>query len=223
MLKVINVHAGHNPDGKIACGAVGILKESTQARLVKNEVIRQLIGLGYSVNDCTCDDGVNKDDVLNKIISKCNATKADLDVSIHFNSAAKDYTGDGRTTGTEVYIYSKTAGAYSYAEKVTKEIEKLGFRNRGVKAKHDLRVLRETKAPAMLVECCFVDDADDVKLYDPLTMAGAIVKGITGQTYVETKNDDLYRVQVGAFAKKENAEKLLADLKRSGYNGFITK
>ena len=23
----INVHAGHNPDGKIACGAIGILKE----------------------------------------------------------------------------------------------------------------------------------------------------------------------------------------------------
>ncbi len=25
----INVHAGHNPDGKIACGAVGLKKEST--------------------------------------------------------------------------------------------------------------------------------------------------------------------------------------------------
>ena len=25
----INVHAGHNPDGKIACGAVGLIKEST--------------------------------------------------------------------------------------------------------------------------------------------------------------------------------------------------
>ena len=24
-----NVHAGHNPDGKKACGAVGLIKEST--------------------------------------------------------------------------------------------------------------------------------------------------------------------------------------------------
>ena len=31
----INVHAGHNPDGKIDCGAVGLIKESTEARKVK--------------------------------------------------------------------------------------------------------------------------------------------------------------------------------------------
>lgn len=28
----VNIHAGHNPDGKIACGACGILKESTENR-----------------------------------------------------------------------------------------------------------------------------------------------------------------------------------------------
>ena len=38
----INVHAGHNPDGKIACGAVGLIKESTEARKVKKKVIKLL-------------------------------------------------------------------------------------------------------------------------------------------------------------------------------------
>lgn len=38
----INVHAGHNPDGKIACGAVGLIQESTEARKVKKEVIKLL-------------------------------------------------------------------------------------------------------------------------------------------------------------------------------------
>lgn len=33
-----NVHAGHNPDGKIACGACGLIKESTEARKVKKEL-----------------------------------------------------------------------------------------------------------------------------------------------------------------------------------------
>ena len=28
----INIHAGHNPDGKIACGAVGLIRESTEAK-----------------------------------------------------------------------------------------------------------------------------------------------------------------------------------------------
>ena len=35
----INMHAGHNPDGKVACGATGFLKESTEARNVKNAAI----------------------------------------------------------------------------------------------------------------------------------------------------------------------------------------
>ena len=39
---VINVHAGHNPDGKTACGAVGLIKESTENRKVKELVIRYL-------------------------------------------------------------------------------------------------------------------------------------------------------------------------------------
>lgn len=32
----------------------------------------------------------------------------------------------------------------------------------------------------MLIECCFVDDKDDVKLYDAKRMAAAIVIGIIG-------------------------------------------
>lgn len=35
-------------------------------------------------------------------------------------------------------------------------------------------------------------------------------------------NPKLYRVQVGAFSKKENAENLLAKLKQAGFEGFIT-
>ena len=32
----------------------------------------------------------------------------------------------------------------------------------------------------------------------------------------------IYRVQVGAFSKKENAEKLLITLKKAGFEGFIS-
>jgi len=39
----------------------------------------------------------------------------------------------------------------------------------------------------------------------------------------ETKSDTLYRVQVGAFRVKANAEKQLADLKAAGFNGFIVE
>ena len=33
----------------------------------------------------------------------------------------------------------------------------------------------------------------------------------------------IYRVQVGAYVKKENAENMLAKLKKDGYSGFIVE
>lgn len=179
----INVHAGHNPDGKTACGAVGIIRESTEARRVKDKVIAILKAQGHTVYDCTVDNGTSKNDVLYKIVSKCNAHTADLDVSIHFNSGAGDRNGNERTTGTEVLIYSSGSRAKPYAESIVNAISELGFQNRGVKIRPDLYILRKTKAPALLVECCFVDDKDDAALYDADKMASAIVKGITGQDY----------------------------------------
>lgn len=222
----INVHAGHNPDGKIGCGAVGFIKESTENRNVKNEVIRLLKLLGHTVYDCTVDDGSSARNVLEKIVAKCNAHDVDLDVSIHFNAGASDKSGNGKTTGTEVYIYSQNSKARAEAERVCEAIASLGFKNRGVKVKNNLYVLRNTNAPAMLVECCFVDDKDDVALYDHKKMAAAIVYGITGQKVTEAATPDtsvLYRVQVGAYSKKENAEAMQKKLKASGYEAFIVK
>ena len=69
----INVHAGHNPAGKVACGAVGLINESTEARRGKDEVISKLRQLGHTVYDCTVDNGTGQTDVLKKIIAKCNA------------------------------------------------------------------------------------------------------------------------------------------------------
>ena len=77
-----------------------------------------------------------------------------------------------------MYVYSEKSAAKPAAERVVEEIAALGFKNRGVKIRTDLYVLRRTNSPAMLVECCFVDDKDDVKLYDAKKMAAAIVDGI---------------------------------------------
>lgn len=232
----INVHAGHNPDGKVACGAIGLIKESTENRNVKNEVVRLLRELGHTVYDCTVDNGTSKNDVLKKIVSKCNAHSVDLDVSIHFNAGASDKKGNGITTGTEVFIYNSNSKAKQYAQGVARSIAELGFKLRDDNVKDDVKnasylyVLKNTNSPAMLIECCFVDDKDDVALYNYKTMAEAIVKGITGQsvttsaptsTTTTTQKGTLYRVQVGAFSKEENAKALQKKLKASGYDAII--
>ena len=225
---VFNIHAGHNPDGKVACGAIGFIKESTENRNVKNEVVRMLKAMGHTVYDCTVDNGTSSSNVLTNIVNKCNAHKVDLDVSIHFNAGASDANGNGKTTGTEVFVYNSNSKAKEKAEKVCNAIAALGFKNRGVKYSQSLYVLRKTTAPAMLIECCFVDDKDDVALYDYKSMAEAIVYGLTGTKYNEpTNNEDdadasskdaetttgnasvLYRVQLGAYSKHENAVALV--------------
>lgn len=238
----INVHAGHNPDGKIACGAIGLIKESTEARKVKDEVIRFLRLAGHTVYDCTVENGTSQSNVLTNIIKKCNTNTVDLDVSIHFNSGANDKCGNNKSTGAEVLLYGANSKAKTYAERVCKSISELGFRNRGIKYNTSLYFLRKTNAPAMLIECCFVDDADDVKIYDYQSMAKAIVKGIIGHNIEETKNTDsdkesqaagsetatgnekaVYRVQVGAYSIKNNAEAMEEKLKKAGFEAFITK
>ena len=196
-----NIHAGHNPDGKIACGAVGIIKESTQARKVKEYLINYLRGEGHSAYDCTCDNGKSQSDVLVKIVNKCNEHDVDLDVSIHFNSGAGDQKGNGKTTGTEVLIYSDKSKAKPYAERIVKKIAALGFKNRGVKFRNDLYVLKRTNSPSLLVECCFVDDKDDCNLYDAKKMAKAIAEGIlnkslgTSTTNTSDKNTSIKAVK----------------------------
>lgn len=225
----INVHAGHNADGKVACGAVGLIKESTEARKVKNEVIKQLKALGNTVYDCTVDDAKDVTANLSDIVKKCNAHSVDMDISIHFNSGRNDKKGDGDNAGVEVWLYNSTSKAKTYAEKVCKAVSGLGFDNRGLKYSAGLYVLKHTNAPAMLIECCFVDDADDIKLYNYKKMATAIVKGITGKTVGTTTTSSasnsetkiLYKVQVGAYSKKENAENIVKKLKSAGYDATI--
>lgn len=236
----INIHAGHNPDGKPACGAVGFIKESTENRKVKDAVISQLRKLGHTVYDCTCEDGLNSSDNLARIVKACNAHNVDLDISIHFNAGAKDAVGNGQTTGVEVYTYDTDGIAKKCAERLCAEIAGLGFKNRGAKINKDFYVLRRTVAPAILIECCFVDDKDDVQLYDCQKMADAIVRGIAGRNAdiaddvltetdaaapgaetVAGSSEKLYRVQVGAYSIKGNADAMRNRLQEAGFDAII--
>lgn len=216
-----NVHAGHNPSGKVASGSVGYLNESDENRVICNLVIEKLRALGHTAYDCTCNDGTSKKDVLQKIVSKCLKNEVNYDVSIHFNAIAKEAVSDGKNKGTEVWIYPNSK-SYDVAKSVCYSIADLGFTNRGVKTSDTLYVLKNTKAPAMLIECCFVDDVDDFALYNPEEMANAIVKGLTGEVATEipkeeVATEELYYVVVGAYRSKENAEKFAKHLAENGY------
>ena len=176
---IFNIHGGHS----LKCrGASGLLDEVNEDRAVKNKVIELLRNEGHTVYDCTDDNGKDQNSNLKAIVSKCNDHKVDLDVSIHLNA--------GGGTGTEVFIYSDNSKSKDEAERIAKNISNtLGIRNRGVKISKNLYVLRKTNSPALLVECCFVDNATDKAKWNADKCAKAIVEGILNKSvneYVKT-------------------------------------
>lgn len=218
----INIHAGHNPANKVACGAMGLLDESTENRNVVKELKYYLEKEGHTVYDCTCNNGTSVSDVISKIAVKSNANAVDLDVSIHFNSGANDKTGNSKSTGTECLIYNTSNNKEAIANRICANIAQLGYKNRGVKIRTDLSILKKTKAPCVLVECCFVDDKDDVKLYNPKSMAKAIAQGILNKTIEDKKTtDEYYRVIAGSFRNRQYAEDTKNKLIKLEFNPFI--
>lgn len=82
-----------------------------------------------------------------------------------------------------------------------------------------------------LLECCFISNAQDLAKFNANIdeVAKGILKAFDIAATATTNNAAassgkhaaLYRVQVGAFKNKANAEKLMAELKAKGYSAFI--
>ena len=220
-----NVHAGHGKQDSKSCGAIGLIKESVENRLVKDEVIRLLKAEGHTVYDCTVDYPTSASDCVNKQVANCNKNTVDLDISIHFNAGRKDATGDNKTGGVEVLVANTTGTKQNYAKRVCTSIAKLGYNNRGVKVTTSLGYLNKVKNQCILIECCFVDDKDDIKLYNYKTMAKAIVEGILDKTISNTTTTSdktlYYQVVCGSYQSKENAENMKAKLEKAGFSGVF--
>lgn len=179
-----NVHGGHS----LKCrGVSDLLDEVTEDRAVKNKLIELLRANGDTVYDCTDDYSTTQGANLSSIVSKCNAHNVDLDISIHLNSARNDRVGDGKCGGVEVYGYDDRIydTAYRIAENIANTLG-IGFHGSPVKYNKGLYVLRKTRAKAILIECCFVDDRDDVTRWDSTKCAMAIASALGCKTNAST-------------------------------------
>ena len=106
----------------------------------------------------------------------------DYVIELHLNSAANDPKGDGKTTGSEIYVHEneKSVGC---EQAVLKRLQALGFTNRGVKRSSGLAVLKHVFKRGVshaLIETCFIDDKDDMELYKAkfYEIAHAIADGV---------------------------------------------
>lgn len=221
----IGIDMGHTLSGE-GTGSQGCgYKEQNLTRELGKIVIEMLKKEGHTVYDCTVDKSSNNAQQLIDRVNKANKQPLDLFVSIHFNACVNDVKGDGRTTGTEVLLHSMSSKAKPYAERIVKKIANVGLKNRGVKT-HNAYVLKHTKAPALLIETCFIDDRDDMNIYlkSPRKVAKAIVEGILDKTItdvVETPKNGFYRVLVGSYKDKNNAIKRQEELKSKGIEASL--
>ncbi|WP_216697313.1 N-acetylmuramoyl-L-alanine amidase [Anaerostipes faecalis] len=180
-----NVHGGHNPSGKIACGASDLLDESKEDRKIAKAIIKYLKKEGATAYNCTVSNGTSQMDVLKKICEKCNKHNVRLDASIHLNSGRNDHKGDKKIGGFEVWATAYTGLKKEVAKRAVANMKKLGFTSHGdpYKTKSNLYYLNHTKAKALLFEICFVDDKDDYLLYKTVgadAIGKAIAEAIVG-------------------------------------------
>ena len=121
-------------------------------------------------------------------------------IEFHLNAAANDAAGNGVTTGTEIFVHTSEAGI-TVEQAILRRIAALGFKNRGVKRSSGLAVLKHVFKRGVshaLIETCFIDDLDDMKLYGAkfAQIAQAIADGVAegfGKTVQQTapeKEDD---------------------------------
>ena len=163
--------------------------------------------------------------------AESDAWRADIHNCVHTNAA------NGKVMGTRLFCYAIPGKGYDACKAVFAELAPLtpgASENIQVNPIYEVRV---PDAPSVYCECEFHDTVEGAKwIVEHTTDIGeAIAKGLCkylGATFVPAKqetpkpaepaqSDTLYRVQVGAFAVRANAEKMLQRLKDAGFDGFI--
>ncbi|HSH52944.1 MAG TPA: N-acetylmuramoyl-L-alanine amidase, partial [Bacteroidales bacterium] len=151
-------------------------KEHEEARKVVTSVIQKLQSVGQRVVNTTCDCHGTQGSILKHQADLSNAQNRNgrLDVSVHFNSF------NGNANGVEVLYFDQQGLASKMSEAIAKAG---GFNNRGAKQRTDLYFLKNTDAPAILIEVCFIDNANDMEKYRTNfdTIVNSIVNILTGK------------------------------------------
>lgn len=148
---------------------------------------------------------------LNDKIAECNAFKPDLALDIHNNAGGGD--------GAEVFHHYGGGKGKTLAENILAEMVKIGQNSRGAKTKKNssgrdyYAFIRDTSAPAVIVECAFLDNKTDVQIIDTVAeqkaMGVAIAKGILktlGISYIaQVDNSAKYEAEIKSLKAKITA------------------
>jgi N-acetylmuramoyl-L-alanine amidase len=232
MMALVVLDAGHGGHDSGAVGN-GLREKDITLKIAKR--VGAILANNYSGISVRYTRTTDKYIALSERARIANNLKADFFLSIHVNA--------GGGTGYEDYIYNRLATNGSTDKKrqkihnaVKPVLTKYGLRNRGMK-KANFAVLRETKMSAVLVETLFIDTKKDANLLKNSNfiedISQAYAKGIADifgakrkstpkpQPKPSNPKGTIYRVQVGAFKSKANAQALEKKVEAKGFDAFV--
>lgn len=210
MSKKIYINPGHSD---VDPGAVGFETERVLNLKTANYMNEHLLAY-YDCQTMVTEGTVNS---TTTVCKEANAWGADLLVSIHNNAGGGD--------GYEALVYSEKRK--ELGQIFEKFVKAAGQNSRGVKYRPNLNVLKSSNMPAILNEGAFVDNKTDIADWNEdaeLKKLGiAYAQAAAEYLGLEKKETVLYRVQVGAYSSRENAEAMCRKLTEAGYSAVIVQ
>lgn len=194
--------------------AAGGTNEMVQCRRISNVLVAALKRCGFEAMD-------NQVDTMEERVAESNRWGADLHIPVHTNAF------NGEVMGTRLMSYDLGGAGYRACEAIMETLAPITpGESDSITARPGLYEIGYASAPTVYVEVAFHDNPTEARwIIDHIEeIAEAICKGVCnyfGYTYMAPANDVLYRVQVGAFRERANAENMLNKLKEDGYEGFI--
>lgn len=226
---------GHN---ELCRGAKAILDEVIEGRKIFS-ASKKYLEIRHTFIDCTPTPVASQSQDLAAGVNKANNNNADFFYSVHLNKAYNSYDG---AIGAEIWLYPKASQeTINKANRILRNLESLGFKNRGIKyssGTHRLYEIYKTNMEAMIIECFFLEATKDVEIYNrvgPDAIGFAIASGIdpsitkdTSSSKAETKygvvTADKLNVRAGRGTThdiwdtlKQNTKVELGELKNGWY------
>ena len=181
-------------------------------------------------------DGEDGEAIMYANIDASNAWGADVHYVSHTNASGNTTDGSGKAKGFQVMYYPGSTNGSKLAQLMTKYRDEIYPYNSVINKRSDLHELSDTDAPSVYMEHVYHDNTEDATWFHEHMKECAVQDAKAfceyfGINYVEEHTPDpepetkdvLYRVQVGAFKVKANAEAYLEKLEAAGFNGFIVE
>lgn len=198
-----NTYASGDTDEGTVCGQIAVLTQRALARC------------GFETLTDTA-----RDSTMYKRAAQSDLWGADLHLCIHTNAF------NGTMEGTRLYCLDLQGQGYQASRAIYEQLRRVvPGESDSIQTARFYEILN-TNAPCAYVEAAFHDkEAQALWIIDhKADIAEAICKGVCQYfmvPYVPEKT--VYRVQVGAFLEKENAQALQKRLQELGFEAFITE